>query len=81
MYLVKLESLTFFLYRIPSNPSVGSKGSYKISTDSIGRNSDRSSPLPSYHVEVLELFVFVIPLPESPYSSGIHPSHFLGQNL
>ena len=42
--------------RIPSNPSVGSKGSYKISTDSIGRNSDRSSPLPSYHVEVLPSF-------------------------
>ena len=65
MYLLKVESFTFFLYRIPSNPSVGSKGSYKISTDSIGRNSDRSSPLPSYHVEVmslqyLELFMFVI---------------------
>ena len=42
-----------FPNRIPSNPSVGSKGSYKISTDSIGRNSDRSSPLPSYHVEVI----------------------------
>ena len=65
MYPIKIDdSLTFFSYRIPSNPSVGSKGSYKISTDSIGRNSDRSSPLPSYHVEVvplqyLELFMFV----------------------
>ena len=50
--------LYLFSYRIPSNPSVGSKGSYKISTDSIGRNSDRSSPLPSYHVEVLPLLIW-----------------------
>ena len=45
--------LKFSISRIPSNPSVGSKGSYKISTDSISRNSERSSPLPSYHVEIL----------------------------
>merc|ERR1740129_1340366 len=42
--------------RIPSNPSVGSKGSVcKISsTTSIDRPvSERSSPMPSYHVEIL----------------------------
>lgn len=42
--------------RIPSNPSVGSKSSFsKISsTNSIDQpNSERSSPLPSYRVEIL----------------------------
>ena len=53
--------------RIPSNPSVGTKGSYKISTDSIGRHSERSSPLPSYHVEVLS------PGRRDPHSPTYHP--------
>ena len=54
---VKKVMFKSFPNRIPSNPSVGSKGSYKISTDSIGRNSDRSSPLPSYHVEVTKKII------------------------
>lgn len=41
-------------FRIPSNPSVISKNSTgKISTGSIERTSDRGSPMPIFHVEVL----------------------------
>ncbi|KDR24048.1 Disks large-like protein 5 [Zootermopsis nevadensis] len=40
--------------RIPSNPSVTSKSSAgKVSTGSIERTSDRGSPMPTFHVEVL----------------------------
>ncbi|XP_068992333.1 disks large homolog 5 isoform X1 [Neodiprion pinetum] len=41
-------------FRIPSNPSVTSKSSVgKLSTGSIERTSDRGSPMPTFHVEVL----------------------------
>lgn len=41
-------------FRIPSNPSVTSKNSIgKISTGSIERTSERGSPMPIFHVEVL----------------------------
>ncbi|XP_044015776.1 disks large homolog 5-like isoform X2 [Aphidius gifuensis] len=41
-------------FRIPSNPSVTSKNSVgKLSTGSIERTSDRGSPMPTFHVEVL----------------------------
>lgn len=40
-------------FRIPSNPSVTSKGSGKMSTSSIERTSDHGSPMPTFHVEVL----------------------------
>nr|CAD7452581.1 unnamed protein product [Timema tahoe] len=40
--------------RIPSNPSVTSKNSTgKVSTGSIERTSERSSPMPTFHIEVL----------------------------
>ncbi|GBP27676.1 Disks large homolog 5 [Eumeta japonica] len=40
--------------RIPSNPSVTSKNSAgKLSTGSIERSSERNSPMPTFHVEVL----------------------------
>lgn len=41
-------------FRIPSNPSVTSKSSTgKVSTGSIERTSERGSPMPTFHVEVL----------------------------
>ncbi|CAL7935062.1 unnamed protein product [Xylocopa violacea] len=41
-------------FRIPSNPSVTSKSSVgKLSTGSIERTSERGSPMPTFHVEVL----------------------------
>uniref|UniRef100_A0A2A4J3E8 Disks large homolog 5 n=1 Tax=Heliothis virescens TaxID=7102 RepID=A0A2A4J3E8_HELVI len=41
-------------FRIPSNPSVTSKNSAgKLSTGSIERSSERNSPMPTFHVEVL----------------------------
>uniref|UniRef100_A0A1B6CJU0 PDZ domain-containing protein n=1 Tax=Clastoptera arizonana TaxID=38151 RepID=A0A1B6CJU0_9HEMI len=41
-------------FRIPSNPSVTSKSSGgKVSTGSIEKASDRGSPMPTFHVEVL----------------------------
>lgn len=41
-------------FRIPSNPSVNSKNSVgKVSTGSIERSSERGSPMPTFHVEVL----------------------------
>ncbi|XP_047992200.1 disks large homolog 5 isoform X2 [Leguminivora glycinivorella] len=41
-------------FRIPSNPSVTSKNSAgKLSTGSIERSSERNSPMPTYHVEIL----------------------------
>lgn len=41
-------------FRIPSNPSVTSKSSAgKVSTGSIERTSERGSPMPTFHVEVL----------------------------
>lgn len=41
-------------FRIPSNPSVTSKSSIgKLSTGSIERTSERGSPMPTFHVEVL----------------------------
>ncbi|XP_012283152.1 disks large homolog 5 isoform X2 [Orussus abietinus] len=41
-------------FRIPSNPSVTSKSSAgKLSTGSIERTSERGSPMPTFHVEVL----------------------------
>lgn len=41
-------------FRIPSNPSVTSKNSVgKLSTGSIERTSERGSPMPTFHVEVL----------------------------
>lgn len=41
-------------FRIPSNPSVTSKSSAgKVSTGSIERTSERGSPMPKFHVEVL----------------------------
>lgn len=41
-------------FRIPSNPSVASKSSGgKVSTGSIEKASDRGSPMPTFHVEVL----------------------------
>lgn len=41
-------------FRIPSNPSVTSKNSAgKVSTGSIERTSERGSPMPIFHVEVL----------------------------
>lgn len=41
-------------FRIPSNPSVTSKNSAgKLSTGSIERTSERNSPMPTFHVEVL----------------------------
>ncbi|XP_045500224.1 disks large homolog 5 [Colias croceus] len=41
-------------FRIPSNPSVTSKNSAgKLSTGSIERSSERNSPMPKFHVEVL----------------------------
>lgn len=44
----------FFIFRIPSNPSVTSKSSGgKVSTGSIEKASDRGSPMPTFHVEVL----------------------------
>jgi hypothetical protein len=43
-----------FPNRIPSNPSVTSKSSAgKLSTGSIERTSERGSPMPTFHVEVL----------------------------
>ncbi|XP_069696680.1 disks large homolog 5 isoform X2 [Periplaneta americana] len=40
--------------RIPSNPSVTSKSSIgRVSTGSIERTSERGSPMPTFHVEVL----------------------------
>ena len=39
------------MHRIPSNPSVTSAG--KVSTGSIERTSERGSPMPTFHVEVL----------------------------
>nr|CAD7404625.1 unnamed protein product [Timema cristinae] len=40
--------------RIPSNPSVTSKNSTgKVSTGSIERTSERGSPMPTFHIEVL----------------------------
>lgn len=39
---------------IPSNPSVASKNSVgKVSTGSIERSSERGSPMPTFHVEIL----------------------------
>lgn len=41
-------------FRIPSNPSVASKGSGgKMSSGSIEKSSERGSPMPTFHVEVL----------------------------
>ncbi|XP_034934534.1 disks large homolog 5 isoform X2 [Chelonus insularis] len=41
-------------FRIPSNPSVTSKSSVgKLSTGSIERTSERGSPMPTFHVEIL----------------------------
>lgn len=41
-------------FRIPSNPSVTPKNSIgKLSTGSIERTSERGSPMPTFHVEVL----------------------------
>lgn len=41
-------------FRIPSNPSVTPKNSVgKLSTGSIERTSERGSPMPTFHVEVL----------------------------
>lgn len=41
-------------FRIPSNPSVTSKNSVgKVSTGSIERSSERGSPMPTFHVEIL----------------------------
>ncbi|XP_075211047.1 disks large homolog 5-like isoform X1 [Lycorma delicatula] len=41
-------------FRIPSNPSVASKNSGgKVSTGSIEKSSERGSPMPTFHVEVL----------------------------
>ncbi|KAM3956975.1 LOW QUALITY PROTEIN: MAGUK family member discs large 5 [Aphomia sociella] len=41
-------------FRVPSNPSVTSKNSAgKLSTGSIERSSERNSPMPTFHVEVL----------------------------
>ncbi|XP_073985790.1 MAGUK family member discs large 5 isoform X1 [Rhodnius prolixus] len=41
-------------FRIPSNPSVASKSSgAKVSSSSIEKTSDRGSPMPTFHVEVL----------------------------
>lgn len=41
-------------FRVPSNPSVTSKNSAgKQSTGSIERSSERNSPMPSFHVEIL----------------------------
>lgn len=41
-------------FRIPSNPSVASKGSgSKMSSGSIEKSSERGSPMPTYYVEVL----------------------------
>lgn len=47
----------YFIFRIPSNPSVTSKssGGAGISTGSIDRSvsSERDSPMPTFRVEVL----------------------------
>ncbi|XP_011504638.1 PREDICTED: disks large homolog 5 [Ceratosolen solmsi marchali] len=41
-------------FRIPSNPSVTSKSSIgKLSSGSIEKTSERGSPMPSFHVEIL----------------------------
>jgi hypothetical protein len=50
----EISFVFWFSNRIPSNPSVTSKGSGgKVSTGSIERTSDRGSPMPTFHVEVL----------------------------
>lgn len=51
---VEIFFVLLFSNRIPSNPSVTSKSSGgKVSTGSIERTSDRGSPMPTFHVEVL----------------------------
>lgn len=41
-------------FRVPSNPSVTSKNSIgKLSSGSIEKTSERGSPMPSFHVEIL----------------------------
>ncbi|CAH2044278.1 unnamed protein product, partial [Iphiclides podalirius] len=57
-------------FRIPSNPSVTSKSSAgKLSTGSIERSSERNSPMPTFHVEVL-----------SPGRGSKQPTHKGGRN-
>jgi hypothetical protein len=55
LLMLKFTSFVFsFSNRIPSNPSVTSKSSAgKVSTGSIERTSERGSPMPTFHVEVL----------------------------